>query len=72
MRSFGLAGIDVHDLGSAFPEIAALRARCRFSDCRHMGEAGCAVEGAISPERLDSYRKLVEEVETLRAEAEPR
>ena len=72
VRSFALADVDVHDLGSAFPEIAAIRASCRFSDCRHMGEAGCAVEGAISPERLDSYRKLVEEVETLRAEAEPR
>jgi ribosome biogenesis GTPase len=72
VRSFALAGVDVHDLGSAFPEIAAVRASCRFSDCRHMGEAGCAVEGAISPERLDSYRKLVEEVETLAAEAEPR
>jgi ribosome biogenesis GTPase len=72
VRSFALAGVDVHDLGSAFPEIAALRASCRFGDCRHMGEAGCAVEGAISPERLDSYRKLVEEVETLAAEAEPR
>ena len=62
----------MHDLGSAFPEIAAARAGCRFSDCRHMGEAGCAVEGAIAPERLDSYRKLVEEIETVAAGAEPR
>jgi ribosome biogenesis GTPase len=72
VRSFALAAVDAHDLGSAFPEIAALRPGCRFADCRHAGETGCAVAGAISPLRLDSYRKLLEEIERLQASAEPR
>jgi ribosome biogenesis GTPase len=72
VRSFALAGVDDHDIGSAFPEIAAARSRCRFADCRHMGEAGCAVVGAVSPARLESYRKLIEEHDRLRASTEPR
>jgi ribosome biogenesis GTPase len=72
VRSFALAAVDARDLGSAFPEIEALRASCRFADCRHAGEAGCAVAGAISPLRLDSYRKLLEEHERLQASIEPR
>jgi len=44
-----------------FDEIAALAAECRFRDCSHSGEAGCAVEGAVAPERLASYRKLMAE-----------
>jgi ribosome biogenesis GTPase len=72
VRSFALPALDAHDLGSAFPEIAALRTGCRFADCRHAGEAGCAVEGAISGLRLESYRKLLEEQEGLQASVEPR
>jgi ribosome biogenesis GTPase len=72
VRSFSLAGVDVHDLGSAFPEIADARPRCRFADCRHMGETGCAVAETVPPARLDSYRKLVEEHDRLRAAVEPR
>jgi ribosome biogenesis GTPase len=46
---------------SAFDEIAELAAGCRFRDCSHTGEAGCAVAGAVEPERLASYRKLLAE-----------
>lgn len=43
----------------AFPELA--QARCRFRDCRHVNESGCAVEdlvkrGMVSPVRLEHYR----------------
>ena len=46
-----------------FDEIATLAAQCRFNDCSHSGEPGCAVaaartSGAISAERWESYRKL--------------
>lgn len=49
-----------------FDEIAAAAESCRFGDCRHAGEPGCAVEaavrsGAISAERWGSYRKLIAE-----------
>lgn len=60
VRSFYLPPTHLAELALAFPEIAAASADCRFRGCRHMGEAGCAVEGAVSPERLDSYRRLLE------------
>jgi ribosome biogenesis GTPase len=46
-----------------FDEIAALAAGCRYRDCTHAGEPGCAVEAALSAgtlaaDRLSSYRKL--------------
>lgn len=46
---------------AAFDDIAALAAACRFRDCQHREEPGCAVRGAISPERLASYHKLAQE-----------
>ncbi len=57
-------------LEDAFDDIAELAARCRFSDCRHEGEPGCAVAEAISagtldPERLTSYRELQRELSEL-------
>jgi len=50
------AGLDV-----AFGDIAELALQCRFADCRHNGEPGCAVAGVVSPERLDGLRKLERE-----------
>lgn len=46
-----------------FEDIAQLSAQCRFRDCQHAGEPGCAVEaavaeGALSMARIESYRKL--------------
>jgi ribosome biogenesis GTPase len=60
VRTFYLPPMQVSDLASGFPEIASAAEKCRFRGCRHMGEAGCAVEGVVSPERLDSYRRLLE------------
>jgi ribosome biogenesis GTPase / thiamine phosphate phosphatase len=55
-------------LGSAFSDVAALAAGCRFRDCRHQGEPGCAVaaavdSGALAEERLQSHDKLERELE---------
>jgi ribosome biogenesis GTPase / thiamine phosphate phosphatase len=52
---------------STFPDIEELAESCRFGDCRHQGEPGCAVEeavagGELEPERLESYRKLQREL----------
>ncbi len=44
--------------GDAFADIEALAVNCRFSDCMHDSEPGCAVRDAIDPERLASWRKL--------------
>ena len=55
-------------LEASFSDIAALAAGCRFTDCSHAGEPGCAVEaaaaaGTLAPERLKSYHKLLRETE---------
>jgi ribosome biogenesis GTPase / thiamine phosphate phosphatase len=57
-------------LDSTFAEIAELAAECRFSDCSHEHEPGCAVKAAIAngslpAERFASYRKLQREIRAL-------
>lgn len=42
--------LDVDDFARAFPEIAALEADCRFNDCRHLAEPGCAVRAHCTEE----------------------
>ncbi|HEX5619620.1 MAG TPA: ribosome small subunit-dependent GTPase A [Solirubrobacteraceae bacterium] len=61
------AGLDV-----AFADIAELARRCRFADCRHNGEPGCAVAGAVSPERLAGLKKLERERERIEARRDAR
>ncbi len=63
-------------VAEAFPEVEALFAECRFSDCSHAGEPGCAVvaaldDGRLPPERWDSYRKLEREARALRERRDP-
>ncbi len=65
LREVGLVALD-GGLQSVFGDIDALTARCRFTDCRHDGEPGCAVrdalaEGHLDPGRLESYRRLERE-----------
>ncbi len=62
IRSFSLAGVTAADLADAFGDIADAAAQCRFNDCRHVGEAGCAVIEAVDPIRVASYRKLLAEL----------
>jgi ribosome biogenesis GTPase / thiamine phosphate phosphatase len=57
---------DPENIDDAFAEIAALAAECRFRDCTHQSEPGCAVRAAdLEPARLTSYRKLQREVHYL-------
>jgi len=61
---------DEEVLDSTFAEIAELAAACRFSDCSHEHEPGCAVKSAIADgslprERFASYRKLQRELRAL-------
>lgn len=44
------------DLDSVFPEVAELATQCRFRDCRHEGEPGCAVQAALGDGSLDARR----------------
>jgi ribosome biogenesis GTPase / thiamine phosphate phosphatase len=44
-----------------FDDVSTLAAQCRFRDCRHEGEPGCAVRAGVEPERLKSFQKLMRE-----------
>lgn len=57
---------DPENLDQAFSDIAALAANCRFRDCTHQHEPGCAVRLAdLPPDRLASYNKLQRELDYL-------
>jgi ribosome biogenesis GTPase len=67
-------GLESADLARAFTDIDDLAALCRFKDCRHEEEPGCAVrkaieDGSLSEERLASYRKLKKEAKYERLNA---
>ena len=49
-------------LAEAFADIEALGAQCRFRDCRHGLEPGCAVREGIDADRLRNYQKLLREM----------
>ncbi|WP_406391131.1 ribosome small subunit-dependent GTPase A [Streptomyces sp. NBC_00887] len=77
----GLRGVGLWDaeagVGQVFSEIEDLAQQCRFHDCGHEAEPGCAVLGAIEdgtlPERrLDSYRKLLRENHRIAAKTDAR
>ena len=70
MRELQLWGDDTD--APVFDDIAAIAARCRFSDCRHQQEPGCAVRaavdaGTLAPARLASFHKLTAEWATRRS-----
>jgi ribosome biogenesis GTPase len=67
MRSFGLSD-SAAGVGQVFSDIVQLETSCRFSDCSHRGEPGCAVRealgsGELDRDRLDSFHKLNRELE---------
>ena len=62
VRTFHLPRMDRADLEAGFPEIAAAAPGCRFRGCAHDGDAGCAVAAVVSPERLESYRRMLHEL----------
>jgi ribosome biogenesis GTPase len=57
-------------LDAAFADVEELADACRFNDCSHEGEPGCAVvaaleAGTLAPERLESWRKLQRELHAI-------
>lgn len=59
---------DDDGLETAFPDVEALASECRFADCTHTGEPGCAVqaaleEGTLQRDRFRSYTKLQREIQ---------
>lgn len=64
----GLWGLEPRGLAQCFPEMRGLLGQCKYPDCRHVSEPGCAIQaaadtGKIHPERLASYRLLLAETE---------
>jgi len=62
MRGLGVADVAA-GIDATFPEISALIGQCRFRDCKHEGEPGCAIldavdAGDVTADRLARYRKL--------------
>lgn len=67
MRELGMWDAEV-GLGKSFNDVEQYLGKCRFSDCRHQGEPGCAIAAAIqsgelSQERWESYQRLLAESE---------
>lgn len=63
MRAFSLWGIGARDLEQAYPEFRALLGACRFTDCHHDAEPGCALReaveaGAVRARRYESFLRL--------------
>lgn len=63
MQSFGLAHLDIDHLSEYFPDFTPLIGGCRFYNCRHLQEPGCAItaavaEGRIAKRRWQCYRDL--------------
>jgi len=75
LREFRIGALE-DGLSNAFPEIEELVASCRFRDCRHEFEPGCALlsaadEGRIHRDRVTSYRKLQAESADLKRRSDP-
>jgi ribosome biogenesis GTPase len=59
----GLApDIDEASLAASFRDIQALAGVCRFRDCRHHDEPGCAVRAGVAPDRLANYQKMLRDI----------
>lgn len=76
IRSLGLF-TDAHAVDAAFSDIDELAGSCRFTDCRHRAEPGCAVlaardSGALAQERYDAWVRLQREVASAEMRSSPR
>ena len=64
VRDFHLGKVAAGDLGNGFREFHPYLGQCKFNDCRHLAEPGCAIhaavaEGNILERRMQSYRRLM-------------
>lgn len=64
VKGFGLVDLEEADIGDQFPEIFRVKGDCRFNNCMHKEEPGCAVRaaveaGTIAPSRYHSYLDML-------------
>lgn len=70
VKEFGLIDMTQDELAHYFPEMQRLLSQCRFSNCKHINEPGCAVKAAVeqdivSEERYISYLSIWESIEKI-------
>ncbi len=63
IRDFGLDSRDPAHIAQGFPEFAPFLGQCRFRNCRHLDDSGCAIrdaleQGIIDPRRFESWRRM--------------
>jgi len=63
LQEFGLHHLSRQDIESGFVEFRSFLGQCRFQNCRHLSEPGCALtraaaEGLVHPRRLDMFRRI--------------
>ena len=68
VREFGLGYLRPEDIVDGFVELRTLAEHCKFRDCSHRVEPGCAIRaaasaGAVSPERLRSFARIVDSLQ---------
>lgn len=68
VRGFGTIDFEIEEVSHYFPEIFEVGHDCRYSNCKHMGEPGCAVvpaveEHRIAQSRYASYLSIMEEIQ---------
>lgn len=68
IRGFGTIDFDPTEVSHFFPEIFKISADCKYGDCKHLGEPGCAVRDAvenhyISESRFASYLSILDEIQ---------
>jgi ribosome biogenesis GTPase len=71
IREFGLWHMSQEQVLHGFRELAQLQGQCRFRDCRHEQEPGCAfraavVDGRVSEQRFNSYRQILDSMQNKR------
>jgi len=67
IRSFGVWELTKEELPSFFPDLQTIATHCKYSNCTHLHEPGCAVQAAVQADKIptfryESYLKLLEEV----------
>ncbi len=68
VKEFGLIDFEKEELSQYFPEMKEVLKKCKFNNCLHMNEPGCAIkpaihDGRISEERYLSYRAILDSIE---------
>ncbi|MCQ2083308.1 MAG: ribosome small subunit-dependent GTPase A [Bacteroidaceae bacterium] len=68
VKGFGTFDMGVHEVSHYFPEIFSAQSKCRYQDCTHTCEPGCAVleaveQGSISVSRYNSYLSILEDMD---------